>query len=216
VDGVVVLTPYSGIEDALTEVARSTPLVAVSDRPSTSESVASIDSHAAAGTATRHLLALGHTRILHVAGPAGRNEAHERTRGYREAMIAAGLEPFVVDVSDDWSPASGFRAAQALGSADFTAVFTANDEIALGFMSAMERRGLRAPHGYSIVGVDDMPSAAFFSPPLTTMRLDFRTLGAQAFRMLHRELSTGDQAGYYSSEAELVIRESTASRDRSR
>jgi DNA-binding LacI/PurR family transcriptional regulator len=129
-------------------------------------------------------------------------------------MLTAELEPFVVDVTDDWSPASGFRAAQALGSADFTAVFTANDEIALGFMSAMERRGLRAPADYSIVGVDDMPSAAFFSPPLTTMRLDFRTLGAQAFRMLHRELSTGEPAGYYSSEAELILRQSTARRNR--
>jgi DNA-binding LacI/PurR family transcriptional regulator len=129
-------------------------------------------------------------------------------------MVAAGTDPVVVEGADDWSPRSGFGAAQALDPADFTAVFTANDEIALGFMSAMERRGLRAPVDYSIVGVDDMPSAAFFSPPLTTMRLDFRTLGAQAFRMLHRELATGEPAGYYASEPELVIRESTTRNDR--
>jgi DNA-binding LacI/PurR family transcriptional regulator len=129
-------------------------------------------------------------------------------------MAAAGSESIVVEGADDWSPNSGFRAAHAVEPADFTAVFTANDEIALGFMSALERRGLRAPVDYSIVGVDDMPSAAFFSPPLTTMRLDFRTLGAQAFRMLHREMSTGEPAGYYASEAELVVRESTAANDR--
>lgn len=212
-DGVIVVTPLSGVDSLLKEAVGATPLVTVSDRPSSLQAVASIHSHAAALTATRYLLELGHTRIVHIAGPGGRNEAHERIRGYTDAMAEAGIRPNVVDVADDWSPASGFRAAQALDHEDFTAVMTANDEIALGFMSAMERQGLRAPVDYSIVGIDDMPAAAFFSPPLTTMWLDFRTLGAQAFRLLHQELSTGEPAGYWATEPELIVRASTAPHD---
>ena len=128
-------------------------------------------------------------------------------------MTAAGLEPTVVELADDWSPTAGFRAARVLDPEDFTAAVTANDEIALGFISAMQHAGRHAPVDYSIVGIDDMPSAAFFSPPLTTMRLDFRTLGAQAFQLLQQELITGEPAGHFTGEPRLVVRSSTARRE---
>lgn len=210
VDGIILMTPIAGADDLVSAVTGTTPLVTVSDRPSNLQAVASIHSHAAGLVATRHLLELGHTEIVHVAGPAGRNEAYERIRGYREAMTEAGLDARVIEGADDWTSPSGFRAAQSIGLDDFTAVLTGNDEIALGFMSGMEHRGRRAPQDYSIVGIDDMPSAAFFSPPLTTVRLDFRRLGDQAFRMLRQELSTGERAGYWARDPELVVRASTA------
>jgi DNA-binding LacI/PurR family transcriptional regulator len=77
-------------------------------------------------------------------------------------------------------------------------------------MSALERRGARAPQDFSIVGVDDMPAAAYFSPPLTTMRLDFRALGIATFKMLHHQILTGERAQHYVVEPELVIRDSTS------
>lgn len=211
VDGLVVLTPRSGIEEVLESVVGpTTPVVTITDRPSRPQGVASMHSHAAARTATRHLIELGHTRIAHIAGPTGRNEAYERIRGYADAMTEADLEPRVVDVAHDWGPGSGFRAAAELPAGGFSAVVTGNDELALGFMSGMAQRGLLAPRDYSIVGIDDMPSAAYFSPPLTTMRQDFRLLGSQAFRMLHQQLLTGEPAGHWASEPELVVRDSTA------
>jgi DNA-binding LacI/PurR family transcriptional regulator len=167
-------------------------------------------SYAAARMATEHLVALGHERILHVAGPRTRNEAFERERGYRDAMAASELAARVVEGVRDWSAASGDQAAREVDPASFTAVFAANDEIALGFMSAMAACGAVAPRDYSIVGVDDMPSAAYFSPPLSSMRLDFRELGIGAFRLLQRLIRTGDRPEHLVLEPTLVLRESTA------
>lgn len=211
VDGIVVVTPYAGVEDLLRDrMGASTPLVTISDRPETDDAVASIHSHEVALQGTRHLLDLGHTKVVHVAGPAGRNEAHERTRGYVDAMVAAGLEPVVVDLATDWSPRSGQLAGLRLRPGDdFTAVLCGNDEIALGFLSGMATRGFHAPDDFSIVGTDDMPAAAYFSPPLTTMRLDFRGLGVHAFSMLQSELATGERARYHAGDPELVVRGST-------
>jgi DNA-binding LacI/PurR family transcriptional regulator len=210
VDGVVVVTPYAGIEDALHDRMGVTPMVTVSDRPGSPASVASIHAHAAARTATEHLIGLGHTRIVHVAGPPGRIDARERIRGYGDAMTAAGLEPTVIELATDWSPQAGFAAARELGSPRrFTAAFCANDEIALGFISGMGGLGFQAPRDFSVVGLDDMPAAAYLSPPLTTIRLDFRRLGGEAFRMLQTELVTGEPGRYDSVEPELVVRAST-------
>ena len=212
VDGLVVVTPYAGVEDLLRgRTGAITPLVAISDRSDPLASVASIHSHAAARRATEHLIGLGHVRISHVAGPPGRNETRERVRGYTDAMLEAGLAPTVLDLATDWSPDAGYAAAQDLEPGkDLTGVVCGNDEIALGFLSGMARRGFHAPTHFSVVGTDDMPAAAYFSPPLTTLRLDFRELGVQAFEMLQAELATGEPARYHSLEPVLVVRSSTA------
>lgn len=210
VDGIVLSTPLPGLEKLLTDWDESTPLITVSELPLTEEGSAGAHSHAAGWDATHHLIDLGHRAILHVAGPSTRNEARERERGYRDAMQSAELSPQVLDVADDWSSVSGYRAGELADPATFTAVFASNDEIALGFMSAMEKRGRRAPLDFSIVGVDDMPAAAYFSPPLTTMRLDFKALGIATFKMLHHQILTGERAQHYVVEPELVIRESTS------
>ncbi len=210
VDGVVVSTPLPGVDRLLQDWDQSTPLITVSELPSSDEGTAGTHSYAAGHEATLHLIGLGHREILHVAGPVTRNEALERERGYRAAMEGAGLSPHVLHAATDWSSVSGFQAGELADPATFTAVFASNDEIALGFLSAMERRGVRAPGDFSIVGVDDMPAAAYFSPPLTTMRLDFRALGMATFKMLHHQIVTGERGQHYVVEPELVLRESTA------
>ncbi|WP_406246707.1 LacI family DNA-binding transcriptional regulator [Microbacterium sp. M] len=210
VDGVVLATPIPDVDRLLTGWNQATPVLTVSERPWTDESSASAHSRAAGAEATRYLIGLGHRRIVHIAGPATRNETFEREHGYLEAMAEAGLEPSVLSGATDWSPVAGRDAGLAIDPTSFTAAFAANDEIALGFMNALEERGLRAPDDYSIVGVDDMPTAAYFSPPLTSMRLDFRGLGAATFRMLHHQILTGEHAAHYELEPELVIRASAA------
>ena len=212
VDGVVVVTPYARWTELLGDLmGGTTPFVAVSDRPEPLASIASIHSHDAARTATEHLVGLGHAQIVHVAGPPGPNETDERRRGYCDAMVAADLEPVVVDIATDWSPSGGYAAAQDLRPPeDFTAVLCANDELALGFISGMAAAGLHAPGDFSIVGTDDMPAAAYFSPPLTTVRLDFRELGAQGFRMLQAELRTGEPSPPRAVEPTFVVRASTS------
>jgi Transcriptional regulators len=210
VDGIVLSTPVTGVERLLDGIDDQIPLITVSELPFSEKASAGAHSHSAGFEATRHLIALGHRRILHVAGPSTRNEAVERERGYRDAMLEEGLDPEVVNVSTDWSSVSGFRAGEIAADMDFTGVFASNDEIALGFMSALEKHGRRAPDDFSIVGVDDMPTAAYFSPPLTSMRLDFRALGVATFRMLHQQILTGELAQHLVVEPELIVRESTA------
>ncbi|WOF22892.1 LacI family DNA-binding transcriptional regulator [Microbacterium betulae] len=212
VDGIIVATPVLGVEEVFPDPGDPTPLLTISERPHGGLASASMHSHGAGVQATEHLLSLGHTRVLHVAGPRTRNEAFERERGYREAMAAAGLEPLVAEGARDWTAESGFLAARSLDPSSFTAVFAANDELALGVMSAMSARGLTAPADFSIVGVDDMPSSAFFSPPLTSVRLDFRRLGREAFRLLHRLIRDDASPERVVVEPELVVRGSTARR----
>lgn len=211
VDGIVISTVVASTASLLPDEDDSVPVMTLSDLPPTPDGSASAHSHAAGLIATEHLIGLGHRHIMHVAGPTSRNEAIERERGYRDAMRSAGLEPVVVAGAVDWSSTGGYTAGETTDPDSFTAVFAGNDEIALGFMSAMERRGRKAPADYSIIGVDDMPAAAFFSPPLTTMRLDFVGLGAATFRMLHHQILTGEHAAHYSLEPELIVRETTAS-----
>lgn len=211
VDGIIVSTAVAGVGQEIVERHPDVPLVNLSER------------HGSSGTgrpgpstvgimATQHLIDLGHERIVHVAGPATRTEAADREAGYRAAMEAAGLEPQVITGATSWWADSGAVAAQSLRDGDVTAVFAANDELALGVMSALEARGLRAPRDYAIVGVDDMPAAAFFSPPLTTVAIDFEGIGRAAFTAMGHLLEQGEDAPDVLADItpRLVVRGSTA------
>ena len=211
VDGIVLSTPVLGADELLTDWARSIPVITISERPRAALATAGTHSYSAGRQATDHLVGLGHTAILHVAGPTTRNEASERERGYRDAMAAAGLEPYVLSEATDWTASSGHRAGRFAEVDRFTAAFCANDELALGFLNAMDERGLHAPGDFSIVGVDDMPSAAYFLPALTTVRLDFRTLGARTFELLHARITNAAEVPeHFVIEPELVVRRSSA------
>lgn len=212
VDGIIVSASIPGVDEALDAARRLVPVVNLSERPRQSTGAVSTHSFTAGLEGTRHLLGLGHRAVVHVAGPASRNEAAERERGYRAAMEEAGLEPVVLGEARDWSSTSGAAAAESVEPGTFTAVFASNDEIALGFLSVTERRGLVAPRDFSIVGVDDMPVAAYFSPPLTTMRLDFQGVGRTTLEMLHAMIRSGEEPARRIIEPELVVRESAAPR----
>src|SRR5690606_16389329 len=117
----------------------------------------------------------------HLAGPADSYAAAERERGWREALGDAGApEPEVV--RGDWSAASGY--AQIRELADATALFVANDQMALGALRALADAGRRVPEDVAVIGFDDIADAAEFQPPLTTVRQDFDALGEQAVRRL--------------------------------
>jgi DNA-binding LacI/PurR family transcriptional regulator len=208
VDGIVLSTPYLGTERLLDHVWNAVPVVTISGRPWEATDSATVDSYRAGLVATGHLIELGHRRILHVAGPVHRNEAVERERGYRDAMAAAGLDPATI-TSTDWSARSGHRAAQNADPESYTAVFAANDQIALGFMRAMGERGLRSPDDFSIIGVDDMPDAEYFTPALSSMWMDFTELGRRAFGMVHERILTGERQERTLIQPMLSAREST-------
>jgi DNA-binding LacI/PurR family transcriptional regulator len=184
VDGLVMATPYTGIEALVDHIADAVPVVSLSESASPRVRSVHADSYEAGVLAVRHLAELGHERILHVSGPSDRDQASSRLHGYRDGLAQAGLAPLPVIEAAEWDARSGAEAADRADPRDFTAVFAANDVIALGFLSRMRARGYEAPRDFSIVGVDDMPEAQFFSPSLTTTRLDFELLGETALRMV--------------------------------
>ncbi len=180
VDGALVLNEASALVPAAT-LPPELQLVVVDAPAASGATVVHSDHAAGAEVATRHLLTLGHATVHHLAGPADSFAAAERERGWREALTAAGLTVPAV-ARGDWSAESGFAAAAALREA--TAVFCANDQMALGLLRAVAESGRTVPDDVSVVGFDDVPEAANFLPPLTTIRQDFAALAQQAVTAL--------------------------------
>jgi LacI family transcriptional regulator len=140
----------------------------------------------------RHLIGCGYRRIAFIAGPEDNFEAHERQRGYRDALVEAGLEAQAWVIPGDFDEASGHRAGQQLVDAPHRpdAVFAANDMMALGCLFALNQSGVRVPDEVALAGFDDIPLARYVHPALTTMRVDIPELGARAMRMLLDETAT--------------------------
>jgi DNA-binding LacI/PurR family transcriptional regulator len=134
-----------------------------------------IDQAAGAELAMGHLLDAGHRHIVHIAGPTMSQEAEVRRATYERIMRHEGLDPVVLQ--GDWTPASGFAAAQSIDPNVVDAVFCGNDQMALGVLHAFADVGVRVPDDVALVGFDDIPEAAHFTPPLTTVRQDFRAMG---------------------------------------
>ena len=146
----------------------------------------------AARLAADHLIGLGHERILFVMRP-GRRTIERRFEGWQEALRHAGLNAsadFVVTL-DDWVPELAARAIVErikLRGLDFTAILAAADAAAVGATLGVQQAGFSVPHDVSVIGIDDLPQAAFLSPPLTTMHVPMREIGAAALDLLRDDL----------------------------
>jgi LacI family transcriptional regulator len=184
VDGVIVIAPSNAAAHAVRDLPRGMPVVALEASFGKDMPVVVVDQFAGAELATRHLLQLGHRTVWHVAGPADWPEAVLRIDGWRAALAAAGV-PAPPIVSGDWSARSGYAAGRRLVAApDLTAVFVANDQMALGVLHALHEAGIGVPERVSVVGFDDMPEAEFFLPALTTVRQDFDEVGRCGLRTM--------------------------------
>jgi DNA-binding LacI/PurR family transcriptional regulator len=168
-----------------------------------------VDQIDGARQATRHLIELGHRAIYHVSGPMGWTEAEGRLTGYEEAMRAAGLAP-LAHWEGDWNPARGYELGRGLAKrGDMTAVFVANDQMAIGVLHAFAEAGLRVPDDVSVVGFDDIPEAGYLNPALTTVRQDFQAIGRKAIDLVTATLD-GSTTSVPLLPPELIIRDSTA------
>ena len=173
---VLIASDYSSIE-AIDGLELDIPLVTADSSGHGSFPSVSIDQFGGAELATAYLADLGHRDILHLAGPEGSLDARERERGWRSELERRGL---VVHEPEhgDWTADSGRAIGERLSAAGFSsAIFVANDQMALGMLHALDDHGVAVPSAVSIVGFDDIPEAAHFSPPLTTIRQDFTELG---------------------------------------
>jgi DNA-binding LacI/PurR family transcriptional regulator len=211
VDGILLITPQEAAAQAVVHVPAGMPVVAVEAGPVEAVPVVAVDQFAGAVAATRHLLELGHRTVWHIAGPADFLEARERIDGWQSALEAAGADVPPV-LSGDWSARSGYELGQRLATvSDVTAVFAANDQMALGTLRALHEVGRQVPRDISIVGFDDIPEAQFFIPPLTTVRQDFNEMGRQSLMLLLSEIGAPERSSSrVIVEAELMVRASTA------
>lgn len=156
-----------------------------------------------------HLAELGHRRFVHVAGPSMWSAARNRIRDYEAAVRAKGLVS-VGMLHGDWSAASGYRAVNCLTELpDATAFVAANDQMALGVMLALKERGLRIPRDVSVVGIDDIAEAAYFDPPLTTLRNDFEGQGRAAVSQILARIEHTEAAPVLMPDPVLIVRRSS-------
>ena len=207
----IIISPLTSSAKALKKLPDSPPTVAVWAPSDLGVAVAAVDHERAAAAATDHLLSLGHRTVWHVSGPAGWTGSEHRTAGWRHALENAG-RTVPAPVKGDWTARSGYEAGlRILADPAVTAVFAANDQMALGVLRAAGTLGRRVPEDVSVVGYDDAPDSAYYSPPLTTMRQDFTRLGEQALQLALTKIGHPYRADQDTLvEPELVIRESTA------
>jgi DNA-binding LacI/PurR family transcriptional regulator len=212
VDGILVIAPHAEAGEALLHAPSDVPLVAAEAGPEHGAPVAAVDQVAGAVSATRHLLELGHRTVWHISGPPDFIEAGQRQEGRRATLEAAGAE-VPEPLAGDWSPGTGYELGRRLSAdPEVTALFVANDQMALGVLRAMHEVGREVPRDLSVVGFDDIPEAAYFLPPLTTVRQDFIEMGRRSLRMLLRTIETGRRGSQESLvPPELIVRGSTAS-----
>ncbi|WP_328292973.1 LacI family DNA-binding transcriptional regulator [Kineococcus sp. NBC_00420] len=189
VDGVVVIASHDEAVRAVKDYSRRLPVVMVGPtRVNGDIHTVAVNQYAGAGLAVGHLLDLGHTEILHVSGPSMWLDARARERGWLDAMLQSGAVPRD-PVPGDWTASSGFAIGRSLlGQRDDralpTAVFTANDQLALGLLHAFADAGVSVPREVSVVGFDDVEGSEHFFPPLTTVTPDWAALGARCLERM--------------------------------
>jgi DNA-binding LacI/PurR family transcriptional regulator len=211
VDGVVIILEAHLLDQAELILPPGIPVVVIDSDAGPGYTVVDTDQAQGARQATEHLLGLGHRQVWHIAGPQSSFSAAHRVESWQRTLASAGLTPPVV-LRGDWSTGSGYRHGLALGQrADATAIFAANDQMALGVMRAMHELGRDIPGEVSIVGFDDMKEARSFWPPLTTIRQDLGAVGRLSIQKLLGKVSGADTGNSKTLvPTELIVRASTA------
>lgn len=222
VDGLLVLSPYVGSPDFLTDnLPPALPVVLINTPLADGRyPLLRIDDHAGAMAMTRYLLGIGHRRIAFIRGPERNHDADERLRGFRDAMAAFGDGAQAIELPGGFDEASGHRAGKTLlGSAPLPdAVFAANDMMALGCLYAFAQAGIQVPADIALAGFDDIPLARFVHPSLTTMQVSIAELGGRAMSHLLQLIDTPGEGETFAQTLvpTLAARDSSAVQDKAR
>ncbi|PQZ88121.1 LacI family transcriptional regulator [Arthrobacter sp. MYb227] len=210
VDGVVIIFEAHLLDHTDIELPEDLPAVIIDSNTGSGYSVVDTDQQQGARLATQHLLDLGHHQVWHIGGPASSFSALHRAESWKQTLEQAGITPPVV-THGDWSAESGYQIGIQLGkNTQVSAIFAANDQMALGAMRAMHELGRSIPEDVSIVGFDDLEESASFWPPLTTIRQDFNTVGRLSIENLLKQIAGNTSVRDVSVPTELMVRKSTA------
>jgi LacI family transcriptional regulator len=184
IDGLIAMSPHLDAPALVTNLPPTLPVVLLNCalHGKAYDSLA-IENFRGAHAMVRHLIALGHDRVAIIKGAAHNFDAAERLRGYRRALREAKITPRRAwEAAGDFTESAGHYAATALITLDPrpTAIFAANDSMAIGALSAVREAGLRVPEDVAVAGFDDIPLARFMSPPLSSVHVAIAELGARA------------------------------------
>nr|WP_076389318.1 LacI family DNA-binding transcriptional regulator [Vaginimicrobium propionicum] len=218
VDGMVIIAPRSSSTEFIGSATLTAPSILFSSINRTDDNIpllhqACIDQHTGATLAVDHLISRGHKVIAHIAGPQDWFDAQNRLCAWQHCIAKSGLQKPPV-VIGDWSAESGYAAAdKLLQIPGLTAVFAANDQMALGLIHGLTARGYRVPDDISVVGFDGQPDSGHFIPPLTTVHQDFDELGKLGMRMLVARIEGAEGQPSQRIQPELIVRSSVRSLD---
>ncbi|GLH71746.1 LacI family transcriptional regulator [Geothrix limicola] len=220
VDGVIILFSRTSKEWLTTLAGHNIPVTVVDPDASlpTLESVSiKVDFRPGIRAAVEHLVGLGHWRFAHVSGPLDLQTSRHRRDVFLEELAARGIKPSHIQCEEgDFHIEGGREAARRLFDRKTwpTAIFTANDLMALGVLGEAHARDLRVPQDLSVIGLDDIWPAAHSTPPLSTVAMPRYQIGFQAMSRLMKHLKEAKPKRKSSQEislaTQLVIRESTA------
>ncbi len=218
VDGLVVMSPSVDAPTLSANLPEGWPVMLLNCAvDGTAFDSINIDNEGGAAAMVKHLAGLGHRRIAHVTGPVDNWDAKERLRGYRHAVfLESGEDTRGLEVPGDFTEESGYRAARlVLGMRPRpTAIFAANDSMAIGLLSAFQEMGVKVPGDIAVGGFDDIPIARFMTPPLSSVAVSIAALGARAMERLLAALRDGSRhvPRHETLPARLVARRSSGSR----
>ncbi|MCK0116704.1 LacI family transcriptional regulator [Isoptericola sp. CG 20/1183] len=188
VDAVILLMEVHLLDAASISLPTDVPVVVADSDAGDRYPVVDTDQAAGSRTAVEHLLGLGHRTVVHLAGPSESFSAQRREDAWRRTLHEAGRDVPPV-YRGDWSAASGYAAGQEIARTDATAVFAANDQMALGLLRALAEAGRKVPQDVSVVGFDDLPDAVAYLPPLTTVHQDFAEVGRRCVAGVLRQMA---------------------------
>ena len=215
IDGIL-LAPACSSPDSVQLIQKQGIAVVVLDRSVPVANVDMIrgDSNGGAHLLTQHLLDLGHSRIMMLTGPRDVSTSYERVTGFRQALQEAGLEPETDNVVwGEYTHESGRKMAEQVLVSDPrpTAIFAANNFIAIGALRAIRDAGLRVPEDVSLVSFDDIPEALTAEPFFTNVAQPTYEMGFQAAQLLMARMSGDDSEGFRSIllPTELIVRQSS-------
>jgi DNA-binding LacI/PurR family transcriptional regulator len=212
IEGLLVINPYA--DGRYQKLPHDFPIVFAGARPREDgvNSVA-LDDKTVAQIATQHLIDLGHRQIGLITGPLAEDCSQDRCQGYETILQAAGITqaPELV-IEGDWSVRSGYDALMQFAQMGQipSAIFAQNDLMAAGVLRAARDIGVNVPGQLSVIGIDDIPMSAYMTPPLTTLKQDFQTIGRAAGNLLVDAITYPERPCQHSLiPAQLVIRRST-------
>jgi len=214
VSGLIIMSPEINAATLRDNLPESLPIVLLNCLAGVrSYDTINTDNFGGAFAMVRHLAGLGHRRIAIVEGPPKNSDSRERKRGYLEALRASGLERQAdLELEGDFREDSGYRAGQLIARMKErpTAIFAANDAMAIGGLCALGESGVRVPEEIAIGGFDDIPIARYMNPSLTSVDVSIARLGSRAMERLLDGIREKNQHARRQEmvEARLVVRQS--------